>query len=72
MIEQEIGTRRRIKELSRELMLLKKNQELEVQKRQQLIAHLKDQLQECKAKTNLESKFVSRLEIESKHIYLQN
>lgn len=60
VIETEIGTRRRIKDLNKELIQLKKNQEMEVQKRQSLIAHLKDQLQECKAKTNLESKFVKK------------
>jgi len=60
VIETEIGTRRRIKELTKELAQLKKNQEMEMQKRQSLIAHLKDQLQECKAKTNLESKFVKK------------
>ena len=60
VIENEIRTRRRIKELTKELAQLKKNQEMEMQKRQSLIAHLKDQLQECKAKTNLESKFVKK------------
>ena len=36
---------------------MKKDQQSEVQQRQQLIAHLKDQLQECKAKTNMECKY---------------
>ena len=60
IIESETQTRKRIKQLTNNLVQLKKDQELEVMNRQQLIAHLKDQLQEFKAKTNLECKYVKK------------
>lgn len=60
IIESETQTRKRIKQLTNQLVQLKKDQELEVMNRQQLIAHLKDQLQEFKAKTNLECKYVKK------------
>jgi len=60
IIENEMRTRKQIKQMQSNLIQLKKDQEVEVMNRQQLIAHLKDQLQEFKAKTNLECKYVKK------------
>jgi hypothetical protein len=39
---------------------IKLEKEVEIQKRNELIAHLKDRLQELKAKTNMEAKYVKK------------
>lgn len=39
---------------------MKREKETEVQARNEMIAHLKDQLQEMKAKTNMEGKYVKK------------
>ncbi|CAB1348459.1 unnamed protein product, partial [Coregonus sp. 'balchen'] len=50
--------RRRTKALQRQLLDIRKEKSLELQRREEMTAHLKDQLQEMKAKTGLERKYV--------------
>ncbi|XP_035239947.1 dynein regulatory complex protein 9-like [Anguilla anguilla] len=52
--------RRRTKVLQRQLLDIRKEKVLELQRRDEMIAHLKDQLQETKAKTDLEMKYVAK------------
>ena len=49
--------RKRVKYLQKQLGDIKKEKEKEIQDRNEMIAHLKDQLQEMKAKTNMEGKY---------------
>jgi hypothetical protein len=49
-----------IKELQKSIVEIKNEKEFEIQKRNELIAHLKDRLQELKAKTNMEAKYVKK------------
>ncbi|CAF0822487.1 unnamed protein product, partial [Brachionus calyciflorus] len=60
IIKREEETRRVIKELQKSLSDIKQDKEVEIQKRNELIAHLKDRLQELKAKTNMEAKYVKK------------
>ncbi|XP_036302990.1 dynein regulatory complex protein 9 isoform X5 [Pipistrellus kuhlii] len=60
IIDREEKGRKRIKSLQKELHNVKKEREVEVQSRNEYIAHLKDQLQELKAKTNMENRFMKR------------
>jgi len=60
MILREESGRKRIKQLQKNLVEVKKTQETEMQQRNEMIAHLKDQLQEMKAKTNMEGKYVKK------------
>ena len=46
--------RKRVKSLQKALVEVRKEKEIELQQRNEMIAHLKDQLQEMKAKTNME------------------
>merc|ERR1711976_468206 len=39
---------------------IRKEKEVEIQQRNEMIAHLKDQLQEMKAKTNMEGKYIKK------------
>ena len=48
--------RKRVRLLQRQLQDVKKEKEKELQERNEMIAHYKDQLQEMKAKTNMEGK----------------
>ncbi|XP_064418395.1 dynein regulatory complex protein 9 [Latimeria chalumnae] len=57
IVREEEG-RKRIKALQKQLQDIKKEKEEEVQNRNEMIAHLKDQVQEMKAKTNMEGKYV--------------
>ncbi|XP_046891345.1 dynein regulatory complex protein 9 [Hypomesus transpacificus] len=57
IIREEEG-RRKTKALQRQLLDIKKEKTLELQQREEMTAHLKDQLQEVKAKTGLERKYV--------------
>jgi len=59
IIKEEQG-RRKIKQLQKQLVDVKKEKEAEVQQRNEMIAHLKDQLQEMKAKSNMEGKYVKK------------
>ncbi|KAM4693292.1 dynein regulatory complex protein 9 [Discoglossus pictus] len=59
-IAREEEGRKKIKELQKQLQDVKKEKEVELQTRRELIAHLKDQLQGMKAKTNMEGKYVKK------------
>ncbi|XP_006884359.1 PREDICTED: IQ domain-containing protein G [Elephantulus edwardii] len=52
--------RKQIKSLQNQLLDVKKERQVEVQSRNDYIAHLKDQLQEIKAKTNMESRYMKK------------
>uniref|UniRef100_A0A8C0GBK8 IQ motif containing G n=1 Tax=Chelonoidis abingdonii TaxID=106734 RepID=A0A8C0GBK8_CHEAB len=52
--------RKEIKSLQKRLQDVKKEKELELQNRNEMIAYLKDQLQEMKAKTDMESRYVKK------------
>ncbi|XP_045580271.1 dynein regulatory complex protein 9 isoform X2 [Salmo salar] len=56
--DREEGGRQRTKALQRQLLDIRKEKTLELQRREEMTAHLKDQLQEMKAKTGLERKYV--------------
>lgn len=49
-----------MRQLQRQLTDVKKEKEVEIQQRNEMIAHLKDQLQEMKAKTNMEGKYIKK------------
>lgn len=49
-----------MKALQRQLVDVRKEKEIEIQQRNEMIAHLKDQLQEMKAKTNMEGKYIKK------------
>lgn len=51
---------KRVKFLQRQLIEVRKEKEQELQQRHELIAHFKDQLQETKAKTNMEGKYIQK------------
>nr|XP_033813927.1 dynein regulatory complex protein 9 [Geotrypetes seraphini] len=57
-IAREEEGRKKIKFLQKQLQDVKREKEVEIQHRNELIAHLKDQLQEMKAKTSMEGKYV--------------
>lgn len=59
IIREEEG-RKEIKSLQKQLQDVKKEKELELQNRNEMIAYLKDQLQEMKAKTDMESRYVKK------------
>ncbi|XP_026643312.1 dynein regulatory complex protein 9 [Microtus ochrogaster] len=52
--------RRKIKSLQKQLIDVKKERQMQVQNGNEYIAHLKDQLQEMKAKTNMENLYMKR------------
>ncbi|EHA97816.1 IQ domain-containing protein G, partial [Heterocephalus glaber] len=60
VIAREEEGRKMIKSLQKQLINVKKEQQAEVQSQNEYIAHLKDQLQEMKAKTNLENHYMKR------------
>ncbi|KAM6223944.1 dynein regulatory complex protein 9 [Rhynchocyon petersi] len=60
IIAREERGRRQIKSLQKQLVNVKKERQVEVQSRNDYIAHLKDQLQEIKAKTNMESRYMKK------------
>lgn len=60
IIRREEESRKTIKDLQKSLIDIKVDKEVEIQKRNELIAHLKDRLQELKAKTNMEAKYVKK------------
>ncbi|CAL1542881.1 unnamed protein product [Lymnaea stagnalis] len=59
-IQKEQDGRKKVKELQKQLIDVKKEREVEVQQRKEMISHLKDQLQEMKAKTNMEGKYIKK------------
>lgn len=60
VIKREEESKQIIKDLQGSLISIKQEKEVEIQKRNELIAHLKDRLQELKAKTNMEAKYVKK------------
>lgn len=59
-ILKEEESRKLVKSLQRQLVEVKKEKESEIQQRNEKIAHLKDQLQEMKAKTGMEGKYIKK------------
>lgn len=59
-ILKEEESRRLVKSLQRQLIEVKREKESEIQQRNEMIAHLKDQLQEMKAKTSMEGKYIKK------------
>lgn len=59
VLREEMG-RRKIKALQKQLSDVKKEKEFELQNRNEMIAYLKDQLQEMKAKTDMENRYVKK------------
>ncbi|XP_037764725.1 dynein regulatory complex protein 9 isoform X2 [Chelonia mydas] len=59
IIREEEG-RKEIKSLQKQLQDVKKEKDLELQNRNEMIAYLKDQLHEMKAKTDMESRYVKK------------
>uniref|UniRef100_A0A8C6ELQ4 Dynein regulatory complex protein 9 n=2 Tax=Microcebus murinus TaxID=30608 RepID=A0A8C6ELQ4_MICMU len=60
VIAREENGKKKIKFLQKQLLNAKKEWQFEAQNRNEYIAHLKDQLQELKAKTNLENQYMKR------------
>lgn len=58
IIDREEKGRKQIKSLHKQLLNVKKERQIEVQSRNEYIAHLKDQLQELKAKTSMENHYM--------------
>ena len=58
-----------MKELQRKIIEVRKEKESALQQRNEMIAHLKDQLQEMKAKTNMEV-IKNYLIIEDYHVFI--
>jgi len=63
--EREVAARKELRHLQRQLGQTKKAKDLEVHEMTEMIAHLKDQLQEMKSKSNLESKYVKKSAVNS-------
>ncbi|XP_061493548.1 dynein regulatory complex protein 9 isoform X1 [Rhineura floridana] len=59
VLREEIG-RKKIKCLQKQLNDVKKEKDYELQNRNEMIAYLKDQLQEMKAKTDMENRYVKK------------
>ncbi|KAF6119181.1 IQ motif containing G [Phyllostomus discolor] len=60
IIAREENGRKQIKYLQKQLLNVKRERQVEVQRQNEYIAHLKDQLQELKAKTNMENHYMKR------------
>ncbi|KAL7991130.1 hypothetical protein Chor_014560 [Crotalus horridus] len=59
VLREEMG-RKKIKSLQKQLSEVKKEKDYELQNRNEMIAYLKDQLQEMKAKTDMENRYVKK------------
>ncbi|XP_072033611.1 dynein regulatory complex protein 9-like [Amphiura filiformis] len=59
ILKEEEG-RKKIKSLQKQIQNVRVEREEEIQQRNQMIAHLKDQLQEMKAKTSMEGKYIQK------------
>lgn len=59
ILKEEEG-RKEIRSLQKQIHNIKIEREDEIQQRNQMIAHLKDQLQEMKAKTNMEGRYIQK------------
>lgn len=60
ILKREEESRQTIKDLQKSLVDIKIEKEKEIQQRNEMIAHLKDRLQELKAKTNMEAKYIKK------------
>ena len=60
-IDREEESRKRLRQLQKQIVEVKRSRETELQQRSEMIAHLKDQLQEVKAKTAMEGKYVKKV-----------
>nr|XP_021548330.1 IQ domain-containing protein G [Neomonachus schauinslandi] len=60
IIAREEKGKKQIRSLQKQLLNVKREQQAEVQSRNEYIAHLKDQLQEMKAKTNMENHYMKK------------
>ncbi|XP_067594722.1 dynein regulatory complex protein 9 isoform X2 [Pseudorca crassidens] len=60
IIAREKNGRKKIKSLQKQLLNVKRERQAEVQSRHEYIAHLKNELQEMKAKTNMENRYMKR------------
>ncbi|VCX42165.1 unnamed protein product, partial [Gulo gulo] len=52
--------KKQIRSLQKQLLNVKRERQAEVQSRNEYIAHLRDQLQEMKAKTNMENRYMKK------------
>ncbi|XP_045857428.1 dynein regulatory complex protein 9 isoform X2 [Meles meles] len=60
VIAREEKGKNQIRSLQKQLLNVKRERQAEVQSRNEYIAHLRDQLQEMKAKTNMENRYMKR------------
>ncbi|XP_002154128.2 dynein regulatory complex protein 9 isoform X1 [Hydra vulgaris] len=60
VISKEEESRKRLKQLQKAVIDTKKEQEIELENKNELIANLKDKLQEIKAKTNMEVRYLKK------------
>ncbi|KAM5335109.1 dynein regulatory complex protein 9 isoform 4-T8 [Glossophaga mutica] len=60
IIAREENGRKQVKYLQKQLLNVKRERQVEVQCQNEYIAHLKDQLQELKAKTNMENHYMKK------------
>ncbi|XP_045668630.1 dynein regulatory complex protein 9 isoform X1 [Ursus americanus] len=60
IIAREEKGKKQIRSLQKQLLNVKRERQAEVQSRNEYIAHLKDQLQEMKAKTNMENRYMKK------------
>lgn len=61
IIRKEEESRKRVKLLQKQIADVRRERDIELQQRAEMIAHLKDQLQEMKAKTAMEGKYVKKM-----------
>ncbi|XP_047590648.1 dynein regulatory complex protein 9 isoform X2 [Lutra lutra] len=59
-IDREEKGKKQIRSLQKQLLNVKRERQAEVQSRNEYIAHLRDQLQEMKAKTNMENRYMKK------------
>ncbi|XP_032725320.1 dynein regulatory complex protein 9 isoform X1 [Lontra canadensis] len=60
VIAREEKGKKQIRSLQKQLLNVKRERQAEVQSRNEYIAHLRDQLQEMKAKTNMENRYMKK------------
>jgi kinesin family protein 6/9 len=61
VIRREEESRKHVKQLEKQINEVRRERNAELQQRNEMIAHLKDQLQEMKAKTMMEGKYVKKM-----------
>jgi len=60
-IDREEESRKQLREMQKQITEVKRSHKTELQQREEMIAHLTDQLQEVKAKTAMEGKYVKKM-----------